>query len=160
MTELMGKPPGLSLTEMTELVMPNDTNPLGAIMGGRVMHLIDVCGGIAASRHAGRICVTAAVDYLDFRHPIHVGEVIHLRAVATWAGKTSIEVMVEVYAEGFGSERRLTSRAFLTFVALDASGKPVPVPPVLPETESEARNFQDALARRETRMAQRAREQR
>lgn len=157
MAELVGKPPRLSVTEMTELVMPNDANPLGAIMGGRVMHLIDVCAGICAARHAGNVCVTASVDYLDFRHPIKVGEVIDLHGVVTWSGRTSLEVMVEVYAEGYGTGRRLTSTAYLTFVALDREGRPTLVPPVTPETPDEQRRYQDAEQRRAARMALRQR---
>ncbi len=158
MAELAGKPPRLSVTDMTELVMPNDANPLGNIMGGRVMHLIDVCAGVCAARHAGTVCVTASVDYLDFRHPIKVGEVIELRGVVTWAGRTSIELMVEVYAEGYGTGRRLTSTAFLTFVALDQDGQPTAVPPVLPETPEEKRRYEGAEQRRAVRMAQRQRD--
>lgn len=160
MSDLPAKPPRLSLTEMTELVMPNDTNPLGAIMGGRVMHFIDICGALAAARHAGSICVTASVDSLDFHTPIRVGEVVYLKAVVTWAGRTSIEVMVEVYAENFTGARRHTSTAYLTFVAVGPDGRPTPVPPVIAETPGEERRLREGAERHKERLARRAAHQR
>jgi acyl-CoA hydrolase len=159
MTELTAKPPRLSAVEMTELVLPNDANPLGNMLGGRVLHFIDLAAAIAANRHTGRPCVTASFDSVDFLAPIKVGEVCLLKARVTWAGRTSVEVYVEVFAENpTTGERRVTTTAFTTFVALDpATGKPCPVPPVAPETEEERALFEGAQARRAQRLARRNR---
>ena len=152
----MGKPVAASATEMTELVLPNDSNMLGNILGGRVMHLIDLAGAICAARHAGRVAVTASIDSVDFRHPIRVGQVIHLRAHLNWVGQSSMEVEVAVFCDDLLAGTRIqTSTAYLTFVALDESGHPAPVPPLLLETEDEHRRFTEALARREERLRRR-----
>lgn len=155
-----GKPPRLSCVDMTELVLPNDANPLGNMLGGRVLHLIDIAAAIAAARHCGRPCVTASIDTVDFLHPIKVGHVVALKAQVNWAGRTSIEVGVEVYAEDFWhtGQRTHTCSALLTFVALDAAtGKPTPVPPVLPETAEEEARYHGAQTRREERLRRRGR---
>lgn len=153
------KPPRLSAVEMTEVVLPNDANPLGNMLGGRVLHLIDMAAAVAAIRHAGYPCVTASFDSVDFLTPIHVGEACILRARVTWAGRTSLEVYVDVQAENMlTGERRQTTTAFTTFVALDPStGKPAMVPPVLPETQDERSLYAGASARRAERLARRAR---
>ncbi|MDB4894216.1 MAG: acyl-CoA thioester hydrolase [Firmicutes bacterium] len=157
MNELSPKPPRLSTVDMTELVLPNDANPIGNMLGGRVLHFIDMAAAISAIRHAGNPCVTASFDSVDFHHPIHIGEACILKSKVTWAGHTSIEVFVEVYAENIRTgQRRHTTTAFTTFVAIDpATGKPAPVPPVAPETDDERRLFEGALQRRAERMARR-----
>lgn len=149
-----------SEVEMVEVVLPNDANPLGTMLGGRVMHLIDIAGAIAAHRHARRVVVTVSMDHLDFVHPIRVGQLIVLRGRVTRAFKTSVEVAVQVYREDFITGERLqTSSAFVTFVALDEKGQPTAVPPVLARTAEEKQNYRDALARRRQRLQAAARAQ-
>jgi acyl-CoA hydrolase len=156
---LKGKSPSVSQVEMTELVLPNDTNVLGNLLGGRLMHWIDIAGAMAASRHANEIVATVAVDSLDFRHPVRMGELVMLRAKLTWTGRTSIEATVKVYAENFKSGSVvMTNEAFITFVALDKEGKPTPVPPLIPETEEEKRDFKEAFKRREARLERKRKE--
>lgn len=153
---MAGKTPGESRVTITELVLPNDTNPLGNILGGKVMHLMDMAGAVAASRHSNRPVVTVYVDSISFQHPIRVGEVIILEASVTWTGRTSMEVMVRVQGENLRTgERKLTNRAYFTFVALDDEGKPTPVPPLIPETEEERMEFEKAKLRREERLRKR-----
>jgi len=156
---LDAKPPRLSAVEMLEVILPNDANPLGNMLGGRVLHLIDMAAAVAAIRHAGNPCVTASFDSVDFLTPIHVGEACILRAKVTGAGHTSVEVYVEVWAENLlTGVRRHTTTAFTTFVAVDpATGKPAPVPPVAPETEDERRMYESAKIRRAERLARRGR---
>jgi acyl-CoA hydrolase len=150
---LPGKPVSASRTEMTELVLPQDSNLLGNILGGRVMHLIDIAGAIAAHRHCHRQVVTASVDHLDFLNPVRVGDLIVLEAHVNRAFHTSLEVGVEVYSEDSAAGiRKHTTTAFLTFVALDDLGRPVPVPPLLLKTNEERRRYREAGARREARM--------
>lgn len=133
---------------MTEMVLPNDANILGNMLGGRVMHYIDIAAALAAARHAGRVCVTASMERLDFLHPIRVGNVITLEARVHWAGRTSIEVGVQVYAENTpGGDRLKACDAILTFVALDQSGRPAPVPAVLPTTPEELERYRQAELR-------------
>jgi acyl-CoA hydrolase len=147
-----------SRVEMAEVVLPNDANPLGYILGGKVMQLIDVAGAIAAHRHAKSHVVTVSVDTLDFRYPVRVGQIILLRAFVTRAFHTSIEVEVNVYLEDYiKGETRQTSSAFLTYVAVDPSGKPAPVPPVIPRTTAERLRYREALERRRRRLALAAR---
>src|SRR6059036_1580116 len=137
-----------SETEMVQVVLPNDANPLGFILGGTVMHLIDIAGAIACHRHTRTLLVTAAVDGLQFLHPIKIGDLIILRAYVTAVFRTSLEVAVEVYSEEtLTGERKLTSRAYLTFVAVDTGGGRVAIPPLLLETEQERQRARDAEAR-------------
>ncbi|AEE95731.1 acyl-CoA thioesterase [Mahella australiensis] len=151
------KPPSASKVEMTEMVLPNDANGLGNLLGGRLMHWIDIAGAIVASRHSGHTVVTVAVDSLDFKEPIKVGELVILRGKITWSGRTSMEVAVDVYGENLTTgQRRLTNEAYLTFVALDDDGHPTPVPCVSPETPDEHKAFQDAIIRREQRLKRRS----
>ena len=132
------KSPSDSFTETVHVVLPNDANPLGFILGGTVMHLIDMAGAIAALRHARVPIVTAAVDDLQFLHPIKVGDLIILRARVNAAFTTSMEVEVEVFSEEtLTGARQLTSRAFLTFVTVDKTGGHRAVPPLLLETDEE-----------------------
>lgn len=150
------KPVRASQAEMTEVVLPNDANMLGNILGGKVVHLVDLCAAVAASRHSGHICVTAAVDHMDFLSPVRVGELLILKASVNRAFNTSMEVGVKVFGESMlTGERRHTSSAYLTFVALDADGQRVPVRAVLPETPDEIRRYEKAAARRAHRLEQR-----
>lgn len=143
-----------SQTHMVQVVLPNDANPLGFILGGTVMHLIDMAGAIASVRHARSRVVTAAVDGLEFLHPIKVGDLIILDARVTGTFHTSLEVRVEVFSEKvLSGERQLTSHAYLTFVAIGEDGTPVPVPPLLLETDDDRRIADAAHARRAGRLA-------
>jgi acyl-CoA hydrolase len=142
---------------MIELVLPQDANTLGNILGGRVMHLIDIAGAIAAHRHSHRQVVTASVDHLDFLNPIRVGELIVLEAQVNCAFHTSVEVGVDVFSENYvKGERNHTTTALLTFVALDENGNPSPVPPLILKTSEEKRRYREAGERRKTRLALRA----
>ena len=141
---------------MVQVVLPNDANPLGFILGGTVMHLIDIAGAIASFRHSRRRVVTAAVDDLVFLHPIKVGDLIILNARVTCTFKTSLEVRVDVFSEeALTGIRQLTSRAFLTFVAIDEHGTRAEVPPLLVETPEEQMTCEQARARREVRLKRR-----
>jgi acyl-CoA hydrolase len=142
---------------MVQAVLPNDANPLGFILGGTVMHLIDIAGAIASHRHTRSLLVTAAVDGLQFLHPIKVGDLIILRARVTAAWTTSLEVEVEVFSEEIlTGVQRMTSRAFLTFVAIDRDGQRVTVPPLLLETDTDRQRAADAEVRRRERLRARA----
>lgn len=153
------KSPRESEVEMTELVLPNDTNLLGNLLGGRLMHWIDLAGAMAASRHSNRIVATVALDSLDFRHPARMGELVRLKAKLTWVGRTSMEVTVKVYAENMKSGNVImTNKAYVTFVALDDNGRPVPVPQLEPETEEEKRDYLEAEKRRAERLKRKNRE--
>jgi acyl-CoA hydrolase len=157
MPKLKGKTVAESATEMVEVVLPNDANPLGNILGGTVMHLIDIAGAIAAHRHCRSIVVTVSVDDLDFLHPIRVGQLIVLRAHVTRAFRTSLEVEVRVFLEDYlTGERRQTSSAFVTYVALDEEGHPKSVPPVIPRTAEERLLYREALERRRRRLSRAA----
>ncbi len=145
-----------SATEMVQVVLPNDANPLGFILGGTVMHLIDIAGAIACHRHTRTLLVTAAVDDLQFLHSIKVGDLIILKARVTCTFTTSLEVQVDVFSEEtLTGKRQMTSTAFLTFVAIDRDGAKIKVPPLLVETEEERRTCQEAHARRAGRLARR-----
>ena len=138
---------------MVQVVLPNDANPLGFILGGTVMHLIDIAGAIACHRHTRSLLVTAAVDGLQFLHPIKVGDLILLRARVTAAFSTSLEVEVEVFSEETETGRRqMTSLAYLTFVTIDRKGARVPVPPLLLQTDEERQKARDAETRRAARL--------
>lgn len=138
---------------MNELVLPNDTNTLGNLMGGQLLHWMDVCAAIAAQRHSNRICVTASVDNVDFHSPIELGEVVVLEAFVNRAFTTSMETEINVWAENtVTGERRKCNKAFYTFVAVDQNGRPIPVPPLKPESEKEKERFEAAGRRRELRL--------
>jgi acyl-CoA hydrolase len=142
-----------SATEMVQVVLPNDANPLGFILGGTVMHLIDIAGAIACHRHTRTLLVTAAVDGLQFLHPIKVGDLIILKARVTAAWSTSLEVEVEVFSEEILTGlRRMTSRAYLTFVSIDTEGHPLPIPPLVLETDDERQKAAAADQRRAERL--------
>jgi len=147
------KKPSETFTEMVQVVLPNDANPLGFILGGTVMHLIDIAGAIACHRHTRSLLVTAAVDGLQFLHPIKVGDLIILRSCVTAAWSTSLEVEVEVFSEEILTGiRRMTSRAYLTFVATDLEGRRTRIPELILETEEEKRRAAEADVRRAERL--------
>jgi len=153
MTSPESKPVSVSQTESVELVLPNDTNQLGNILGGRVMHLIDITASIAATRHARIQVVTAHMDDLSFHHPIKLGHFIILKASVNYAGTTSMEVGVKVLSEDPKTGEQLhTSSAYLTFVAVDEEGKPTQIPAIEPETGEDKRRYREAKDRKEQRM--------
>jgi acyl-CoA hydrolase len=153
-----GRPVSESVSEYSEFALPNDANPLGNLLGGRVMHLVDLAGAIAAVRHARMPVVTASVDYMTFLHPIHIGELVILKSQVNRVFRTSMEVGVKVWVENLRTgEMRHTSSAYLTFVAVAPGGERIPVPPVIPESEEEKRRYEEAGARREWRLAHRNR---
>ena len=153
---LAGRPVAASRTAMVELVLQQDANPLGFILGGRVMHLIDIAGAIATHRHCNSHAVTASVDSVNFLNPIRVGELILLHAQVNRAFKTSVEVGVNVYSENFiTGQRKHTTSALVTFVAIDENRNSRPVPPLIVKTAAERRRFIEAGRRREARLAAR-----
>ena len=142
-----------SVAETVQVVLPNDSNPLGFILGGTVMHLIDITGAIACHRHTNTLALTAGVDGLEFIHPIKVGDLILLKSRVTCTFTTSLEVEVEVFSEQIETgERRLTSRAYLTFVSIDRQGKAQPVAPLLIETPEDEERCRQAHGRRADRL--------
>jgi acyl-CoA hydrolase len=150
-----------SQSEMTEIILPNDTNTLGNLLGGRLMHFIDLVGAMAAYRHARTHVVTAAMDHIDFIQPVHVGDLLILKSSVNRAFSKSVEVGVKVFAENtMAGKYRHVASAYLVFVAVDPSGNPVPVPQVLPETEDEHRRYEGAQRRREHREAESERRKR
>src|SRR5262245_50609587 len=150
---LPAKRPAESATDMVQVVLPNDANPLGFILGGTVMHLIDIAGAIACHRHTRSLLVTAAVDGLQFLHPIKVGDLIILRARVTAAWTTSLEVEVEVFSEEtLTGVRRMTSRAYLTFVSVDREGHRAAIPGLMLETEEDRQRASAAEVRRAERL--------
>jgi acyl-CoA hydrolase len=147
------KTPKESFVSMTELVLPNDTNTLNNLMGGRLMHWMDIVSAIAAQKHCNRIVVTASVDNISFREPIRLGDVVTLKARVTRAFSSSVEVRIDVSAENIPSGTRIESNsAYFTFVAVDQSGRPIDVPEVEPETDEERELYQGALRRRQLRL--------
>jgi acyl-CoA hydrolase len=146
-----------SQVTMTELVLPNDTNQLGNLLGGRLMHWIDIAAAIAAQRHSGLVCVTASVDELVFLEPVKLGQVVTLQASVNRAFTTSMEVGVLVTMQGLrSSSARRATYSYLTFVAIDESGRPTAVPPISPESEDEKRRYEEALRRRDMRLKHRS----
>jgi len=136
-----------SQSEMAEIVLPNDANPLGALLGGRLMHWIDLAGAMAAHRHSRHYVVTASIDHLDFLVPVRVGDLVILRSSVNRVFRTSMEVGVKVWVENYISD----SSAYLTYVAVDREGCRLPVPAVVPEDDEEQRRYEDAGRRREIR---------
>jgi len=157
--KLAGKPVSASRSEMAEVVLPAETNPLGKLLGGTVMHLVDVAAAMAASRHSNSYVVTASVDYIDFRNPINVGEFVILKSQVNRVFNTSMEVGVKVFSENaLTSERKHTTTAYVTFVALDEfTRRPKPVPPLILRTAEEKRRWREAGERRKVRLALRFR---
>src|ERR1700757_4475949 len=149
-----------SQSEMAEIVLPNDANPLGALLGGRLMHWIDLAGAMATHRHARAYVVTASVDHIDFLVPVHVGSLVILRSSVNRVFRTSMEVGVKVWVENYIQDKiRHVASAHLTFVAVDGKGGRVPVPPVIPEGEEQNRRYEDAGRRREIRHSELERRQ-
>ena len=149
-----GKTSRESRVEMTEIVLPGDTNALGTIFGGKVMQWIDIAASVAGMRHSGGSVVTASIDALTFLTPIHLGEIVRLQAQVNFVGRTSMEVGVRVEAENpRTATRRYTTKAYLTFVAIDADGKPRAIPPLVAENDDDRRRAADAEARRKARLA-------
>jgi len=155
---LRPRPVHESRSEMAEIVLPNDANPLNALLGGRLMHWIDLAGALAAHRHSRQWVVTASIDHLDFLVPVRVGDLVILRSSVNRAFHTSMEVGVKVWVENYRAEHsQHVSSAYLTFVAVDAAGLRLAVPSVVPESDEEKRRFEDAGHRREIRRAEAAR---
>jgi len=153
-----GRPPRDSLVVKTEVVLPSDANNLDTVFGGRVMEWIDIAAAVSAGRHCRTTVVTASMDDLHFLAPIKKGMVVILQAQVNYAGRTSVEVGVEVLSENLlTGERTRCCHAFLTFVALDAKGKPTAAPALLPETAEERRRFREAEERRQFRLERRDR---
>jgi acyl-CoA hydrolase len=143
---------------MVQLVLPNDANTLGNVLGGMVLHWIDLAAAVVAHRHCRSEAVTASIDQVSFLAPIRVGQVAMIAARMTFAGRTSMEIRVDVHSEDLLSgERQQTSTAYVTFVAIDGKGRPKPVPPLILETEDERREARDAETRRAARLSQRDR---
>lgn len=151
--DLTPRPPRLSDSVLSELMMPNHVNPLGHVFGGVVLAMVDRAAAVAAMRHAGRTVVTASIDRVDFRQPIYVGELVTCRARVNYVGRTSLEVGVTVDAENLlTGELRHTNTCYLTFVAIDAQHRPVPVRPLLLETDEDRRRFAEGKIRRAARL--------
>jgi acyl-CoA hydrolase len=149
-----GQPISASRTEMIEVVLPQDANVLGSALGGRVMHFVDMVGAIVAMRHCRSAVVTASVDHIDFRSPVQVGELMILKSSVNRAFRTSLEVGVKVFSEHpLTGERRHTTSAYLTFVALDEDRQPKPVPEAICETAEDRRRYREALVRRKRRLS-------
>lgn len=149
-----GKPVHASRSEMTEIVLPANTNPLGKLLGGQVMHWVDMVAAMAAHRHSSSYVVTASVDYLDFRNSINLGEIVTLTSQVNRVFHTSMEVGVEVYSESMGGKKKHTTTAYVTFVAIDEHTRlPKPVVPLIVKTAEEKRRFREAAKRRTVRLA-------
>ncbi len=154
MNTLDAHPVNYSRTTMTELIMPNDTNPLGNLMGGNLMRWMDIAGGICGARHCGAHVVTASVDNVSFSKPIHLGDVITIKASVTRSFNTSVEIYLEVFTtSSFGADLEKSNHAYMTFVALDSrTSRPKKVPEVIPETPEEKILYDGAARRREVRL--------
>jgi len=144
-----------SQSEMAEVVLPNDANPLGNLLGGRLMHMIDIAGALAAHRHSRSYVVTASMDHIDFLSPVHIGDLLILKSSVNRAFHTSMEIGVKCWVENYiAGTRRHVASAYLTFVAVDDHGHHHGVPHVVPETDDERRRYEDAGRRRELRKAE------
>jgi len=152
---LLPRPVRDSQSEMNEIVLPNDANPLSALLGGRLMHWIDMAGAMAAHRHCRNYVVTASIDHMDFWVPVHVGDLVILRSSVNRVFHTSMEVGVKAWVENYIVDTcQHVSSAYLTFVAVDKGGRHSPVPAVVPETDEQRRRYDDAGRRREIRRAE------
>jgi acyl-CoA hydrolase len=150
---LAPKKPNDSFTVMNEMILPNDTNVLNNLMGGRLLHFMDICAAIAAQKHSGRVVVTASVDSVSFKEPVKLGDVVTLEAWVTRAFTSSMEVFIRVTCENIPTRRKVKcNEAYYTFVAVDQLGTPIAVPPIQPETEEDQHRFEDALKRRQLRL--------
>lgn len=147
------KTPAYSKTIMTEIVLPNDTNSLKNLRGGKILHWMDIASAIAAGKHSQAVVVTVSVDQVSFENPIKIGDVVHIEATVTRAFNTSIETYIEVWAENLPSKHTYKcNTAYYTFVALDSNGRPRKIDEVFPETEEEQKQYQGAIKRRELRL--------
>ena len=147
---LKPKHPKDSLAIITEFVLPNDTNTLGNLMGGRLLHWMDIASAIAAHRHCGRIVVTASVNNVSFNQPIKLGEIVTMHAKISRAFNSSMEVFIDVWVENNATgEKKKCNEAIYTFVAVDQLGNPINVPELIPETEEEKKRFEGALRRKQ-----------
>jgi acyl-CoA hydrolase len=156
MTDRPGRTVAESQNESNELLMPHDANILGHAFGGAIMAMVDKAAAVSAFRHARTNCVTASIDRVDFREPIHIGELVTCKASVNFAGTSSMEIGVRVETEDLISGiRRHTNTCYLTFVAIDRNGRPVPVPPLVPETDDQRRRYEAAQARRQRRLEER-----
>ncbi|MCL2019085.1 MAG: acyl-CoA thioesterase [Oscillospiraceae bacterium] len=152
--EKTGKKRKESESVMTELVLPNDTNIIGNLLGGRLLHWIDIAGALAATRHAESIVTTVIMDRVEFKYPIKVGNIVILKSYVTWTGNTSVETAVEVYAENpYTKERRFVHKGYIVFVSLNQSGVKIPVIPFIPETAEEKAEFDGGAKRKAKRIA-------
>jgi acyl-CoA hydrolase len=152
-TERPSKKVSESVITMTELILPQHTNQLGNLLGGQLMHWIDICAALAAAKHSQRVCVTASVDRIDFHHPVKSGNVITLKASVNRAFRTSMEVGVKVFAECYTEGKKIhANTAYLTFVSVDENVKPVETFEIIPESADEIRRFNEALERRQNRL--------
>jgi len=142
-----------SETIMTEVVCPNDANPMGFLLGGRLVHWMDIATAVCAQNHAGKICVTASIDHVEFKRPAKIGDIITIKARATRAFNTSVEIFVQAWAKKILSQQTyLINEAYFTFVALDDDAKPTPVPGIKPITKEEKDNYQQAEERKRKRL--------
>ena len=149
---MQGKTPRETEVTMTELVLPNDTNLLGNLMGGRLMYWMDIAGALVASRHANKVVATVSMDNLSFTHPVRMGEMLIIHAKMIYAGNTSMVISLNVYAENMKTNSKiLTNTARMVYVALDENGRPTPVPPLIAETEEEKKAYLKEKERRERR---------
>lgn len=148
-TKIAGKKPVESETIKTEVVCPNDANPMGLLQGGRMLQWMDIAAAVCAQNHAGKICVTASIDHVTFKASAHIGDVITIRAVVTRAFNTSMEIFVTAIARNvITQEQHLVNEAFFTFVAIDSHAKPAQVPALIPHSKSEKEMFASAIVRR------------
>lgn len=149
----MTKKPSESYTIMNEIVLPNDTNTLNNLMGGRLLHWMDIVAAISAQKHCNNIVVTASVDGVSFKEAIRLGDVVTLEAYVTRSFNTSMEVYIEVYAQNIPrNEKYKCNDAYYTFVAIDSRNRPIAVPAIEPETEHEKQKYEGALRRRQIRL--------
>ncbi|HOQ75586.1 MAG TPA: acyl-CoA thioesterase [Thermoclostridium sp.] len=150
------KSPRESMIEMNELVLPNDTNLLGNLLGGTLLHWIDIAGAMAAQKHANNVVATVCIDSVDFREPVHMGEIVTLKSRVTWVGRTSMEVIVEVFAEDYlRGLKRATNKAYVTYVSVDSNGKPKEVPGLILENDEQRKEYAEAERRRAERLKKR-----
>ncbi|MCL2463000.1 MAG: acyl-CoA thioesterase [Defluviitaleaceae bacterium] len=148
-----GKTRSESESSMTELVLPNDANIIGNLLGGRLLHWIDIAGALAATRHAGTIVATVTMDTIEFKYPVKVGNILVLKSYVTWTGRTSIETAVEVVSENpYTGERRFIHKAFIVYVSVDENGEKQPVIPYLPVTDEEKAEFDGGKERKAKRL--------
>lgn len=150
---MIAKNPSESEVTMTEIVLPNDTNALHNLRGGKILHWMDIASAISAGKHMQSVCVTAAVDNVSFENPIKLGDVVTIKAKVTRAFRTSVETYIEVTAENLPTKTVYKcNTAYYTFVALDSNGRPQKTPQVEPQTEEEIKQYEGALRRRELRL--------